>query len=116
MKNEKVVRQLLDLEKLDRRAFLRGLTLTSAGILVPKVVQVFMPGDGLRTANMGEQFAFDFETGVQGMNVTRIHDSYTFEGTPEQVAAFTKKWTILIGRTLRTQCSAPNYCNIPRPQ
>jgi hypothetical protein len=106
----------MNLEKLDRRAFLRGLTVTSAGLLVPKAVQVFMPGDDLLTANMGDQFAFDFETSVQGMRVTRIHDSYTFEGTPEQVKACTRKWNILIGRTLRVQCSAPNYSNIPRPR
>lgn len=31
------------LERLDRRAFLSGLMLTSAGLLVPKPVQVFVP-------------------------------------------------------------------------
>lgn len=31
------------LEQINRRAFLRGLTLTSAGLLVPKAVQVFVP-------------------------------------------------------------------------
>lgn len=31
------------LEKLDRRAFLRGMMVTSAGLVVPKPVQVFVP-------------------------------------------------------------------------
>ena len=35
------------LEQIDRRAFLRGLTLTSAGLLLPKVVQVFVPNEQL---------------------------------------------------------------------
>jgi len=31
------------LEQLDRRAFLRGMMLTSAGVLVPKPARVFVP-------------------------------------------------------------------------
>lgn len=33
----------MSLERLDRRLFLRGLMLTSAGLVVPKPVQVAVP-------------------------------------------------------------------------
>lgn len=100
----------MNLEKLDRRAFLRGLTVTSAGLLVPKAVQVFMPSEP-------RYVAIDFETLIipPGMSVSRIHDSIMVTGNPEQVKECTRLWSYLAGQTLRTSCTQPNEQNIPRP-
>jgi hypothetical protein len=108
----------MNLEKLDRRAFLRGLTITSAGLLVPKAVQVFMPSTPWVTSDAAGQIAFDFETLIipEGMPVSRIHDSYVISGNHEQVKEFTGRWSFWAGQTVRTQCSQPNVMNIRWPR
>lgn len=90
------------LEQIDRRAFLRGLTLTSAGLLIPKAVQVFVPNEQLVFASS------DFA-------LSTVHDeviAYTSCHAP-----FITSMLALFGsiETLRTQSLFPNLSNVPKP-
>lgn len=42
-----------ELEQLDRRAFLRGMMITSAGLLVPKPAQVFVTASEPKSVDWG---------------------------------------------------------------
>jgi hypothetical protein len=115
-----------NLEKLDRRAFLRGLTLTSAGLLVPKAVQVFMPSE--RIVYVDSDFSFG-----EHVNITRIHDSIiveapTFAEGTQALAAIVERNRKLFPNgigplifdldsisTTRTQIQWPNRSNTPKP-
>jgi hypothetical protein len=115
----------MDLEKLDRRAFLRGLTLTSAGLLVPKAVQVFMPSE--QSVFVDSDFAFG-----ENVTITQIHDSITVEaptmseGAKALKAIFERSIGLFpeltldinvngIVTTCRTQTQWPNRSNTPKP-
>ena len=109
------------LEKLDRRAFLRGLTVTSAGLLVPKAVQVFMPSE--KSVFVESDFAF----GEQHVVISRIHDSVIIEAPTEAEGASVLLAIIERNRrlfqyihslpvtTCRTQTLWPNCSNTPKP-
>lgn len=62
------------LERLDRRAFLRGMMVTSAGLLVPKPARVFVPDPFVPA----EQTA-KFWLGVLSLRITNTQSS------PEQI-------------------------------
>lgn len=74
-------------EQLDRRAFLRGLTITAAGLLVPKPVQVFVPAPAYA--------------------IVQIHDSLLITGTPpdstESLVALAKEVTKIWAATFNPQ-------------
>lgn len=89
------------LEQMDRRAFLRGLMLTSAGLLVPKAVQVFVP------AFAEPQYLVGIDPGLTtGFAVlSRCH-------APFITTILASFGTI---ETAHTQSLFPNLYNIPKP-
>jgi len=83
----------MTLERLDRRAFLFGLTVTSAGLLVPKAARVFVPPP------RGVSVAFDYETST-------LH--VTGQGTALDIGNAIHKW---FGFALRSGSYAVDYWN-----
>lgn len=69
----------MELEQLDRRAFLRGMMVTSAGLLVPKPVQVFVPRP---TREMMEFVKRVLANQLSGAAAAAYHDLlYQLEGS-----------------------------------
>ena len=90
------------LEQIDRRAFLRGLTLTSAGLLVPKAVQVFVPP--LPFAEPRYLVGIDPGLTATGSVLSRCHAPFM-----ETLALYNPI------ETCRFESLFPNLSNVPKP-
>lgn len=101
------------LEQIDRRAFLRGLTLTSAGLLVPKAVQVFVPNEQLAFASSDFAFSTIHDEVIAYCADAQHSLAWYLARMPEFLQIGPNSFQFI--GTSRTQTAHPNLSNVPKP-